>query len=214
MGSEYAVESDGTCKLGDREGGVWYTAAASSGMIISREKPHKESSNPRLFAQSLQLLETAEAGPSTPRFSGASLPRKGPQALLQFARRGSRPGSTLGSRTGSSSTLASAHDLYDQPATIATAQQFHEHFSHLTSSLLHSQDSLYRSHLAEISGYKEACDVLDRELKDSEEMVRGMIECLNWVEEKGESLRVAGEGLMQEEVSSHLCIGKQQGAND
>jgi hypothetical protein len=30
--------------------------------------------------------------------------------------------------------------------------------------------------------------------------VNGMIECLRWVEEKGESLRVAGEGLMQEEV--------------
>lgn len=41
---------------------------------------------------------------------------------------------------------------------------------------------------------------MDKELKDSEEMVREMIECLNWVEEKGESLRVAGEGLMQEEV--------------
>ncbi|KAI5452425.1 Golgi transport complex subunit 3 [Naganishia albida] len=146
------------------------------------------------------LLETIEAGPSTSKFSGVPISRKGPQALLQSARRGSRPGSALGSRTGSSSTLASTSDLYDQPATIATAQQFHEHFSHLTSSLLHSQDSLYRSHLAEISGYKEACDVLDQELKDSEEMVRGMIECLNWVEEKGESLRVAGEGLMQEEV--------------
>lgn len=114
----------------------------------------------------------------------------------------------MGSRTGSSSTLASTSDLYDQPATIATAQQFHEHFSHLTSSLLHSQDSLYRSHLAEISGYKEACDVLDQELKDSEEMVRGMIECLNWVEEKGESLRVAGEGLMQEEVGLPYSVGK------
>lgn len=126
--------------------------------------------------------------------------RKGPQALLQSALKNSRPGSALGSRTASSSTLGSSQALYDQPTTIATAQQFHEHFSHLTSSLLHSQDSLYRSHLAEITSYKEACDILDKELKDSEEMVRGMIECLNWVEEKGESLRVAGEGLMQEEV--------------
>lgn len=35
-------------------------------------------------------------------------------------------------------------------------------------------------------------------------MVNGMIECLRWVEEKGESLRVAGEGLMQEEVRGGL----------
>ncbi|GHJ89697.1 hypothetical protein NliqN6_6099 [Naganishia liquefaciens] len=153
----------------------------------------------------VQLLqENAEAGPSTPRLSGTPgtpIPRKGPQALLQSAlMKASRPSSALGSRTVSSSTLDSSQALYDQPTTIATAQQFHEHFSHLTSSLLHSQDSLYRFHLAEITSYTEACDVLEKELKDSEEIVREMIECLNWVEEKGESLRVAGEGLMQEEV--------------
>jgi hypothetical protein len=36
MGSEYTVESDGTCKLGDREGSVWHKATASSGMCYSK----------------------------------------------------------------------------------------------------------------------------------------------------------------------------------
>ncbi|KAJ9099826.1 hypothetical protein QFC21_003826 [Naganishia friedmannii] len=149
----------------------------------------------------VQLLQAnAEAGPSTPRPTDVSTFPKSSQALLQSALRGSRPSSTLNSRSGSSSTLSSSQALYNQPTAIATAQQFHEHFSHLTSSLLHSQDALYRSHLAEISGYKEACDLLDKELEDSSELVNGMIECLRWVEEKGESLRVAGEGLMQEET--------------
>lgn len=149
----------------------------------------------------LQLLQSnAEAGPSTPRTTDVSTFPKSSQALLQSALRGSRPASALNSRSASSSTLGSSQALYNQPTAIATAQQFHEHFSHLTSSLLHSQDALYRSHLAEISGYKEACDVLDKELEESSELVNGMIECLRWVEEKGESLRVAGEGLMQEEV--------------
>ncbi|KAJ9118234.1 hypothetical protein QFC22_004141 [Naganishia vaughanmartiniae] len=151
-----------------------------------------------------QLLQSnAEAGPSTPRATDVSTFPKSSQALLQSALRGSRPSSALNSRSASSSTLGSSQALYNQPTAIATAQQFHEHFSHLTSSLLHSQDALYRSHLAEISGYKEACDVLDKELEDSSELVNGMIECLKWVEEKGESLRVAGEGLMQEETQLH-----------
>ena len=38
------------------------------------------------------------------------------------------------------------------------------------------------------------------DLQESEDIVETMIGCLKWVEERGESLRIAGETLMQEEV--------------
>lgn len=42
---------------------------------------------------------------------------------------------------------------------------------------------------------------MSEELQSAEEMVESMNGALKWVEERGESLRVAGESMMQEEVS-------------
>ncbi len=37
-----------------------------------------------------------------------------------------------------------------------------------------------------------------------------MMGCLRWVEERGESLRIAGEGLMLEEVGQRLFLNLDQ----
>jgi hypothetical protein len=130
-----------------------------------------------------------------------STKRTATHSLLQSVLGGTRPSSQQGiSRTGS--PLSTTKQVYAPPAVIANAQQFHEYFGHLTSSLLHSQDSAYRAHLEEIKAYNDACAVVGEELERSEEFIDGMVGCLKWVEERGENLRVAGETLMQEEVST------------
>lgn len=87
--------------------------------------------------------------------------------------------------------------------TIFTAQQFHDWFANLTVSTEHEQDSLYRDHHAEISGYREACDALVESLMESEQLVREMMGNLAYVEERSESLRGACENLLEEQVSCY-----------
>lgn len=103
----------------------------------------------------------------------------------------------------STSTLSTSATTSAGPQ-ITTAQQFHDHFSQLASSLLHNQDSLFRAHLSEVSNYREACEVIRSELDQAETLVEKMMESLQWVEERGESLRIAGEDLMQEEALLNL----------
>lgn len=164
----------------------------------------------------VQYSDNAEAGPSRPMTPGGIITpgfkKGGVNSLLQSALGVSRPPSSAeggGGHSRSSSTVSSSKQPYVPPPVISTAQQFHEHFAHLTSTLLHSQDSAYRAHLDEIQSYSDACALIAKELQSSSELVEGMIGCLKWVEERGENLRVAGETLMQEEVSHlpHLIDG-------
>lgn len=99
-------------------------------------------------------------------------------------------------------SIASLSDRQQQQIT--TVQQFHEHFSHLTSTLLHNQDATFRAHLAQLSDFSQGCETLRSELDDAESLVNKMIESLQWVEDRGESLRIAGEDLMQEEAQLNL----------
>lgn len=85
--------------------------------------------------------------------------------------------------------------------SIATLQQFHDHFAALSLSAEHEQDSLCREHLAEISGLREKCDGLIQLLKDGETEVGDMLNALGYVEERSESLRGACEDLLEEQVS-------------
>jgi len=148
------------------------------------------------------------SGSATPGF------KKGqPHSLLQSALGISRPPSEQG-RSRVVSGVPSSKQIYVAPTTISTAQQFHEHFSHLTSSLSHSQDSAYRAHLEEVSAYGEACKIVGEELQHSEETVDAMMGYLKWVEERGESLRIAGETLMQEEVRRSLTHKWNHAATD
>jgi hypothetical protein len=132
--------------------------------------------------------------------SASAVFKKGqPNSLLQSALGISRPPSGQGIPRNASS-MSLSKQSYVTPAVVSSAQQFHEHFSHLTSSLLHSQDSAYRTHLEEVKAYGDACRIVGEDLQQSEDIVDAMIGCLKWVEERGESLRIAGETLMQEEV--------------
>ncbi|KAK4688991.1 conserved oligomeric Golgi complex subunit 3, partial [Tremellales sp. Uapishka_1] len=108
----------------------------------------------------------------------------------------------------SSQILAPPNPLH--PALLTTPQQFHDHFTALTLSTEHEQDSLYRDHLAEIVGLREKCDGLIDLLKDGEGEVGEMLSCLAYVEERSESLRGACEDLLEEQThllthTSHLA---------
>ncbi|ODN78720.1 hypothetical protein L202_04287 [Cryptococcus amylolentus CBS 6039] len=94
------------------------------------------------------------------------------------------------------------------PSSIATPQQFLDHFTALTLSTEHEQDSLYRDHLAEISGLRENCEMLIELLKGGEEEVQEMEKCLSYVEERSESLRGACEDLLEEQT--HLLTHTSQ----
>lgn len=91
-----------------------------------------------------------------------------------------------------------------RPTAIVTPQQFHDHFSALALSAEHEQDSLYREHLAEISGLREKCDGLIQLLDEGEGEVVEMLKALEYVEERSESLRGACEDLLEEQVSNIL----------
>ncbi|OCF37934.1 hypothetical protein I316_00158 [Kwoniella heveanensis BCC8398] len=94
------------------------------------------------------------------------------------------------------------------PSSIATPQQFLDHFTALTLSTEHEQDSLYRDHLAEIVGLREKCDHLIELLEGGEEEVGEMLKCLEYVEERSESLRGACEDLLEEQT--HLLTHTSQ----
>ncbi|OWZ31050.1 hypothetical protein C343_03746 [Cryptococcus neoformans C23] len=106
----------------------------------------------------------------------------------------------------SSSTVVVPSPPY--PKLINTPQQFLDHFTQLTLSTEHEQDSLYRDHLSEIAGLKERCDALIELLDDGEKEVKEMEKCLAYVEERSESLRGACEDLLEEQT--HLLTHTSQ----
>lgn len=97
-----------------------------------------------------------------------------------------------------SSSMIIPSPLY--PKLISTPQQFLDHFTQLTLSTEHEQDSLYRDHLSEIVGLKERCNGLIELLDAGEMEVKEMEKCLAYVEERSESLRGACEDLLEEQV--------------
>lgn len=147
------------------------------------------------------LLQAALAGSTQSSSSATSLPSRSSSPAF-----GTRPSTPSSNPLTSTSTTNNGTNA----TVITTPQQFHDLFASLTSSLSHSQDALYRTHLEEISGYREKCEELIKELGEVEELVEGMMGCLRWVEERGESLRIAGEGLMLEEVGQRLFLNLDQ----
>jgi hypothetical protein len=95
-----------------------------------------------------------------------------------------------------------------RPVALVTPQQFHDHFTALTISTEHEQDSLYRDHLAEIIALRSKCDSILELLKDGEGEIDEMLRCLSYVEERSESLRGACEDLLEEQT--HLLTHTSQ----
>lgn len=150
--------------------------------------------------------ESSTGGPlisrsSTPRPSSPIAPR--PRQLASLiaspfrSPRSLQPPSTPGSPGPSQVQADPIH-----PILIATPQQFHDHFTALTFSTEHEQDSMYRDHLAEIVALREKCDSLIQLLEQGEGEVKDMLKALAYVEERSESLRGACEDLLEEQVSA------------
>jgi hypothetical protein len=112
-----------------------------------------------------------------------------------------------GQHTGGShhQLSSSVHSLSSVAApnaspSIATPQQFYDWFSGLTASLEHEQDALYRDYLAEIVGYRSACDALVEECDAADRVCGEMGESFRFVEERSKSLQAACEELLDEQV--------------
>ncbi|WWD19057.1 hypothetical protein CI109_103515 [Kwoniella shandongensis] len=160
-----------------------------------------ERSLPEKFTKaesSAQAQAAASSRPSTPARS-----RPLPSHLHSPTRSPSTPNTPTGQF---SSHLAIPDPLY--PTSITTPQQFLDHFTALTLSTEHEQDSLYRDHLAEIIGLREKCDALIELLLSGEGEVKEMLKCLAYVEERSESLRGACEDLLEEQT--HLLTHTSQ----
>lgn len=143
----------------------------------------------------------AEAGPSRPTTPTPAKPRQVAALLQSPTRSPSRsqtPSHPSSPAPGSASRLAPIDPLH--PTSITTPQQFHDHFTALTLSTEHEQDSLYRDHLAEIVGLRDRCEDLEKLLASGAGEVRDMLGCLEYVEERSESLRGACEDLLEEQV--------------
>jgi len=95
-----------------------------------------------------------------------------------------------------------------RPSALDTPQEFHDHFTALTISTEHEQDSLYRDHLAEIVSLRGKCDNILDLLKEGEGEIDEMLRCLAYVEERSESLRGACEDLLEEQT--HLLTHTSQ----
>ncbi|KAL7422762.1 Golgi transport complex subunit 3 [Cryptotrichosporon argae] len=143
--------------------------------------------------------------------SGPSTPTVKPRQLAAFFTPDpSLPSSPAGHSPGPSHSAAVSNAIVDplRPTVIVTPQQFHDHFTALTLSTEHEQDSLYRDHLAEIAGLRDKCDGLIGVLGESEKEVGEMLRALEYVEERSESLRGACEDLLEEQT--HLLTHTSQ----
>lgn len=163
-------------------------------------------------------LQFTKAESSAPGLASSSRPSTPPQplrrqieALISSSPSRSLPSSPqhgvgLGSPTPGATSGLAPNPI--NPSSIVTPQQFHDHFTALTLSTEHEQDSLYRDHLAEIVALREKCDDLIDLLKAGEGEVGEMLKCLEYVEEKSESLRGACEDLLEEQVRFPISPGR------
>lgn len=137
--------------------------------------------------------------------SRATSPSRRPRPIAGLLSTPSRAGSRPSSIPPSPNP-----DRFDplHPVALVTPQQFHDHFTALTLSTEHEQDSLYRDHLAEIIAIREKCDSILHLLEQGEWEIDEMLKCLSYVEERSESLRGACEDLLEEQT--HLLTHTSQ----
>ncbi|KAK6910494.1 hypothetical protein I203_104526 [Kwoniella mangroviensis CBS 8507] len=169
----------------------------------------KEKYGERPLPEKFTREEQSQPGPSrptTPIRSRLPLHLHSPSASPSRSRPPSVPGTPQPTGTFPQSQLAVPDPLH--PTTITTPQQFLDHFTALTLSTEHEQDSLYRDHLAEIIGLREKCDALIDLLENGELEVEEMLKALAYVEERSESLRGACEDLLEEQT--HLLTHTSQ----
>ncbi|WWC71562.1 uncharacterized protein I206_105520 [Kwoniella pini CBS 10737] len=161
----------------------------------------KEKFSERPLPEKFTKEDQPVAGPSRPSTPIRRLPRAGWNSPIGSPSRSPQPDSKF-----PSSQLSVPDPLH--PTNINTPQQFLDHFTALTLSTEHEQDSLYRDHLFEIIGLREKCDGLIELLESGELEVEEMLKALAYVEERSESLRGACEDLLEEQT--HLLTHTSQ----
>lgn len=153
------------------------------------------------------MSQLIKAETSAQGASRATSPHRRPRGVAGLLSTPSRAGSRPSSIPPSPNPDRERADPV-QPLALVTPQQFHDHFTALTLSTEHEQDSLYRDHLAEIVAIREKCDAILRLLEEGEGEIDEMLKCLSYVEERSESLRGACEDLLEEQT--HLLTHTSQ----
>ena len=174
--------------------------------FAERPLPENVSSLPPRQILAYQLIhQLVKAESSAQGASRATSPSRRPRPLAGLLSTPSRASSRPSSVPPSPKT-----DRFDplHPVALVTPQQFHDHFTALTLSTEHEQDSLYRDHLAEIIAIREKCDNILHLLEEGELEIEEMLKCLSYVEERSESLRGACEDLLEEQT--HLLTHTSQ----
>lgn len=114
---------------------------------------------------------------------------------------GSRPStpSALGV-SASRNTLPSSYASLHPKQPIKTPEQFYDWFALIDRSVAHSQESHFRTHIANVSEHLDTCDALLDRIDTIEKEVDSMLENWRTVEEGGRSLKDACERLLDERV--------------
>nr|XP_019044681.1 hypothetical protein I302_06594 [Kwoniella bestiolae CBS 10118]OCF23611.1 hypothetical protein I302_06594 [Kwoniella bestiolae CBS 10118] len=187
----------------------WESKAPLSDEQLQSISVVKEKYGERPLPEKFTREDQPQPGPSrptTPIRSRLPLHLHSPSGSPSRSRPPSVPGTPQPTSTFPQSQLSVPDPLH--PTTINTPQQFLDHFTALTLSTEHEQDSLYRDHLAEIIGLREKCDALIELLENGEVEVEEMLKALAYVEERSESLRGACEDLLEEQT--HLLTHTSQ----
>ncbi|BGO94181.1 hypothetical protein NBRC10512_001341 [Rhodotorula toruloides] len=154
------------------------------------------------------LVAASNSRPSTP--SSSALLRTAPRSrsrldlaqILTGSPSGSpRPGSARPSAlAGLGEASADSPDpLFVLREPISTAQQFHDWFSLVESSLERSQESIYVDHLSELVSHLETCDNVLAALDESRGLLSEMEANYRYVDENSRALQMACETMLEEQ---------------
>ena len=95
-----------------------------------------------------------------------------------------------------------ATDPLEIKAPIETTQLFYDWFGKVEGSMEREQEEHYRSYLAEVEAYVDACDEVLERLEDSRGLIREMEANYNFVEDNSRALQMACETMLEEQVSA------------
>ncbi|BGP34343.1 Golgi transport complex subunit 3 [Rhodotorula toruloides] len=155
------------------------------------------------------LVAASSSRPSTP--SSSALLRTAPRSrsrldlaqLLTGSPSGSpRPGSARPPAlpgVGEAATDSLPDPLFVLRGPISTAQQFHDWFSLVESSLERSQESVYVDHLSELVSHLETCDNVLVALDESRGLLSEMEANYRYVDENSRALQMACETMLEEQ---------------
>ncbi|GAA5916133.1 hypothetical protein JCM5296_007314 [Sporobolomyces johnsonii] len=149
----------------------------------------------RPLPSNLQLQ--LDSRPGTPSLLRKAASRLDLSSVLRSPTSSPRPLSAAASRPTLPST--NAVDSLALSAPIETMQQFHDWFARVEHSIEHSQEEVYRQHLAELDHHLATCEAVLEGLDESRGLLSEMEANYRYVEENSRALQLACETMLDEQ---------------